>query len=291
VAKYPGSDMPFRRIVAATDDTETGHHSVVVAAGIAARTGATFEVLTVVGSPSDLSPSAAAEDLRRWLHSVGLDTAANPATVVVARGLPGIEIARYGEEQEVDLLVLGRQHRTQAERLVLGDTADALARRSRIPCLFIPTHHDGVSRVLAALDGTERGFRVMVMAADFARAVSGRLRAVTVERLRVDEPRNISIHMPDARSAKLSQAIDRLRVDEPVSYNLWEWPGEPAGGRVLRARQGEVVEEVLLEVTTSAADVLVIGYHRGGPPGSLEAGSIGRRLAHSARCAVLTVPL
>jgi len=283
--------MQFRRIVAATDDTETGHHSVLVASRIAARVGAPLDILTVLGSPTDSAIATATEDHEQWVRDAGLDASVHRARAAVAYGLPGIEIPRYAEEQGGDLLVLGRQHRTRAERLVLGDTADAVARRSRIPCLFIPTHHDAISRVLVALDGTERGFRIMAPAADFARAVSGRLRAVTVERLRADEPRTLSIHLPDERSAKLSQAVDRLRLEEPVSYNLWEWPGEPAGGRVLRVRQGDVVEEVLLEITSSAADVLVIGYHRGGPPGSLEAGSVCRRLAHSARCAVLTIPL
>jgi nucleotide-binding universal stress UspA family protein len=48
---------------------------------------------------------------------------------------------------------------------------------------------------------------------------------------------------------------------------------------------------VLAEVRESGADLLVIGYHRGGPPGVLEAGSTARRLAHEAPCAVLTIPL
>jgi nucleotide-binding universal stress UspA family protein len=44
-------------------------------------------------------------------------------------------------------------------------------------------------------------------------------------------------------------------------------------------------------VQETGADVLAIGYHRGGPPGVLEAGSTARRLAHVAPCAVLTLPL
>jgi len=40
-----------------------------------------------------------------------------------------------------------------------------------------------------------------------------------------------------------------------------------------------------------SADVLVIGYHRGGPAGVIEAGSIARRVLHQAECSVLTVPL
>jgi nucleotide-binding universal stress UspA family protein len=59
----------------------------------------------------------------------------------------------------------------------------------------------------------------------------------------------------------------------------------------LVVRRGDVVKGVLAELQETGSDVLVIGYHRGGPPGVLEAGSIARRLAHVAPCAVLTVPL
>jgi nucleotide-binding universal stress UspA family protein len=56
-------------------------------------------------------------------------------------------------------------------------------------------------------------------------------------------------------------------------------------------RRGEIVREILLTVGELEADLLVIGYHRGGPPGVLEAGSTARHLAHTAPCAVLTIPL
>ena len=39
------------------------------------------------------------------------------------------------------------------------------------------------------------------------------------------------------------------------------------------------------------ARLLAFGYHRGGPPGIVEGGSVARGLLHSALCAVLTVPL
>ena len=59
-------------------------------------------------------------------------------TTSSAYGLPGIEIGRFAEHVRADLLVLGRKQRSRGQRLLLGDTADAVARRSRIPCLFVP---------------------------------------------------------------------------------------------------------------------------------------------------------
>jgi nucleotide-binding universal stress UspA family protein len=59
----------------------------------------------------------------------------------------------------------------------------------------------------------------------------------------------------------------------------------------IAVRRGEIVPEILAAVNEVDADLLVIGYHRGGPPGVLEAGSTARHLAHTAPCAVLTIPL
>ena len=51
------------------------------------------------------------------------------------------------------------------------------------------------------------------------------------------------------------------------------------------------MDQILAAVDDHDADALVIGYHRGGPPGLLEAGSTARRLAHTAHCPVLSIPL
>jgi len=52
-----------------------------------------------------------------------------------------------------------------------------------------------------------------------------------------------------------------------------------------------VLAELLAEASDTGARLLALGYHRGGPPGIVEGGSIARGLLHSALCAVLTVPL
>jgi nucleotide-binding universal stress UspA family protein len=59
----------------------------------------------------------------------------------------------------------------------------------------------------------------------------------------------------------------------------------------LAIRRGDIVERIVAEAQEVEADALIIGYHRGGPPGLLEAGSTARRLVHASPCAVLTIPL
>jgi nucleotide-binding universal stress UspA family protein len=295
--------MQLRTIVAATDESETGRDAARAAFSLGERSGARIVVMTVL-SPSDAAPALVEAPLtgsgvgspdERLARSFQAELPAPGAGPVIefcaTSGVPGIEIPRFAESRNADLLVLGRTRRSQARRLLLGDTADAVARRSAIPCLFVGRPLPHLSRVVVALDGTERGVTVLTAASDFVRAIGARMRAVTVEPRREQEAAPGSGYLLDGRSTKLALTIDRLRIEDPDVWSGWEAPGASAAGGLLRIRHGDPVSEVLTELGACGADLLVIGYHRGGPPGVLEGGSVARRLAHDARCAVLTVPL
>ena len=102
------------------------------------------------------------QDLHQWVRTE-LHAQREPPHVEVgiAVGVPAIEICRLAERRQADLMVLGRKQRSQLGRLLLGDTADAVARRSTIPCLFVPHDSGPFRQVLVALDGSERGMLVL----------------------------------------------------------------------------------------------------------------------------------
>jgi nucleotide-binding universal stress UspA family protein len=102
---------------------------------------------------------------------------------------------------------------------------------------------------------------------------------MTVERADPGEPADLADALPTGRSTHL-----RARVQDLLGEHQ-------SSGGALRIRRGAIVDELLAEVTDTDSDVLAIGYHRGGPPGVIDAGSTARRLAHTAPCAVLTIPL
>jgi nucleotide-binding universal stress UspA family protein len=280
------SPVELRTIVAAMDDSEIGRRAAAAAADLAARVGARLTILTVLppSGPAGATPEWLLREVRRLEPRIK----ARPDVVV---GLPGVEIPRYAEEQAADLIVMGRSHRTPAERMLVGDIADAVARRSSVPCLFVPQAVPTVTRILAAVDGTERGFGVLIAAVDFAEALKGRLRVLTVEPERLDDEAAGVAHLPDGRSARLSQAVDRLRVEQPLPWASWESAPGADRATALVVRRGNAATEILAEVATANPDVLVFGYRRGGPPGMLEGRSVGRRVAHACPCATLTIPL
>ena len=290
--------MQLQHIVAAADESDAGRQAVRTAVELASRCSSRVTILRVVAveavprfagvaegtgmvsGPMSADDSLEVDRLRRWLEADVLSGGETERVELgVGYGIPGIEICRFSEDRGADLVVLGRTRHSQMARLLLGDTADAVARRSRFPCLFVPHGSGDPKKALVALDGSDRGMTVLNQACNFARYTGANIQVVTVERQPADEPLSVVPSIPVARSSLLQVRVREVLTREGL-------PDTP-----LAIRRGDTVEQILHVARASGPDVLVIGYHRGGPPGVLEAGSTARRLAHAAPCAVLTIPL
>jgi nucleotide-binding universal stress UspA family protein len=285
--------MNLQHILAAADESEAGRQAVRSAIDVAARAHARVTVVRAlpVGAMAVAAgttggydfagaeiESPAIEGLRQWIGS-DLRAHCEPPLVElsIVSGVPGIEIGRLAARREADLLVLGRNQRSQLVRVLLGDTADLVARQSRIPCLFVPANTGPLRRMLVAVDGSEPGMVVLTEACSFAKAVGATLRVLTVEVDQADQP-------------SASTAARKERLDSQVGAVLSR-QGMAAAAPSVEVRRGAIVQQILATVDASGPDVLAIGYHRGGLPGVIEAGSTARHLTHAAPCAVLTIPL
>jgi len=265
--------MHLSNIVAATDESDAGRQAVWTALELAWKTGARVSVMHAI--PLDGNGSAPAlEQLERWVRSDLPPLDPMPRmTYTLAHGLPGIEIGRFAERVQADLVVVGRKPRTRMARLLVGDTADAVARRSRLPCLFVPPRDAPPRRILVAVDGSDRGMAVLNIADGFARQIGAELGVVTVEPVHAGEPAHLAIATPATRSTRI-----QARVYCTLAPNV-------------EVRRGNAAEQILAAAHEGTPDVLVLGCHRGGPAGVIEAGSTARQVLHAAPCAVLTVPL
>ena len=271
--------MQLRRIVVATDASAAGRAAVRTGLDLAARASTRLTVVRVV--PLESMPLSG-ERLREWIEPELADYPGVQVELAIASGLPGIEICRFAERRGADLLVLGRKRRSAMARLLAGDTAEAVIRRSRVPCLFVEQDSLPLAHLLVALDGSDRGMRVYAATRDFSDAVDAALTVVTVEEQNAPRLADDVPPLPLSRSSRLRREL------------------APRGGREaavatpevgVAVRQGPVVPEVLAEVSASGADVLAFGNHRGGPSGILEAGGTARHLLHAAPVSVLAVPL
>jgi len=283
--------MQLRRIVVATDDSREGQAALLAAARLSQRCRGRVTALTVLEMGHDEAVMARAIEGLTARVTAAMDSFPNVQRIEaeVAFGLPGVEIGRFAETRSADLVVLGRKRRTELQRRLLGDTADAVARRSGTPCLFVSAGDLDFGRVLVALDGTERGLSVLIAAMDFARLTGAKLRAVSVEPAYENEdgvPRLLT-----GRSARLVEAVDGLINSSPLGRAAWDRGDRIPVNPPVVIHRGPIVAEILREIDQSHADLLFIGYHRGGPAGIVDAGSVARRLTHEAPCGVLTIPL
>lgn len=288
--------MEFRHLVVAVDETDAGRSAVRTGLDLAARAGARLTIMTVTPAAAHVrvphgggaGDSAILEHMSHWLEH---DLQAAPAGLNVelgcAHGIPSVEICRFAENRRADLLILGRKPRTAAARLLVGDTADAVARRSQVASLYVPPRVEPLKRILVALDGTERGFVVFRAAATLASAIGAGIQPVIVEPAQNGDAAPI----PSSRTLALMSQLDRLST--PADRKAMARMGGAASSLedVVMIRHGEPVAQLLEAAEASGADVVAIGNRRGGPPGPVEGGSIARRFAHVAPQALLAVPL
>jgi len=214
-----------------------------------------------------------------WLGEDAAPGGGSAPVVAVGFGVPGIEITRMAADVEADLVVLGRRPRAPDRPLVLGETADAVLRRNETPTLFVPPDCPTLSKVLVALDATDRSGEVLARGVEVAVAASAQeIGVITVESENGDEPGAsgpVSGHI-----LRVRQIVERFRHDVP--------DGPPI---TVEARSGAIIEEVLEAVGRAAAHLLVIGYRRGGPVKVVRPRDIARNLLYASAAAVLTVPL
>ncbi len=118
---------------------------------------------------------------------------------------------------------------------------------------------------------------VLAKAASFAQAVGITLQVLTVE----PEPADTLPVRTSTREGTLDKQVRAILSHQGITAPVLS----------VEVRRGAIVPQILAAVSASGADLLAIGYHRGGLPGVIEAGSTARHLAHTAPCAVLTIPL
>lgn len=84
-----------------------------------------------------------------------------PVTTKLTEGKPVVRISKYAEEQNADLIIVGRQGLTGLGRRLLGGVTEQILYRSDIPVLVVSDRdhkgkiEDNYSRILLTTDGSE----------------------------------------------------------------------------------------------------------------------------------------
>jgi len=174
---------PLRAIVTATDFSAPSRHAAQRAAQLARAAGTGMTLMHTVGG-------SALEDLRRWLAD---DNQAAGAIEAGARarlqeladefgrreglevlthlsiGHPVEQITRHAQEVQADLLVTGTRGAGFFRGVVVGSTAERIAKRSGRPVLMVrQLPHEPYRRILVPVDFSEWSLAAIKLAQQVA---------------------------------------------------------------------------------------------------------------------------
>ncbi|TVQ71791.1 MAG: universal stress protein [Chromatiaceae bacterium] len=273
----------FRKILLAFDGTEHSDGARALAMSLAQHCGAELLVLRVVlTNPEYESMAPQRVDAETREVEKSLETLQQEAEkqgiecrVMLRHGAdPCIAVVRLAEDENVDCVVVGRRHRSDLARLVVGDSTNRIIGHAPCSVLVAPRGSEPLRRrILVATDGSRH--------ADAACATAARLALSTGLPLTV-------------LSATLGDESDerRSRAKEAVQRVLYVLKQElaPAGieldGMVEQGRP----EAVIVDVARSrSADLVVMGSHGHTALKRLFMGSVSKRVVGNAPCPVLIV--
>jgi len=293
-----------RTIVAATDLSASSRHACERAAHLAGDHGAALALVHTLGG-------TALEDLRRWigedmhtqdavrsdavgrLHAIATDLNQRHRVHVtehLAIGHPVREVTRFADQADADLLVTGTRGAGFIRGVVVGSTAESLAKRSGRPVLMVrQSVHEAYRRVLVPVDFSPWSADAVTLAKRMAPgATLVLMHAVEVpleSRMRtVGVADSVIAHYRDAARGEARQQLQQLAAQTNLNPQQVRW-STPDGADpwmliaqeeqehdcdlIVVGRQGRhMLDELLLGSTTRmvlaecTVDVLLSTRHR-----------------------------
>jgi nucleotide-binding universal stress UspA family protein len=289
--------MPTRPVVVApilvaTDTTAQSEGAIASATLIAARDGSPVRVVTVIEPAAYGAPGFEVQLLNSVLSEEVMEAARAGAAQQVMQLAPDARwqidvevgdaaecIARKAEELGARLVVVGVGKHRLIDRLLGGETALRLVRRSRVPVL--------------AVNGAKTGLpSAIVVAMDFSSA--SRAAARLAARLAGDASRIFLVHvLPPTNGSSHGRswlALHEARVLERLSRiarQLREESDAIIETRVLRGRPGPRLLEFAGEI---AADLIAMGPRGHDLLARVIGGEVSGPMFRKANCSLLAVP-
>ncbi len=153
--------MAIRKVLVPTDFSECSDAALEYGRHMADTFGAALHVLHIVQDPytqpwaAEAFPAPLGDLLLQWEEQARkrmLDGLTEPervrATVATQIGSPFLEIVRYAQEQQIDLIVIGTHGRGPIGHMLLGSVAEKVVRKA--PCPVLTVHQRAHADVAAA---------------------------------------------------------------------------------------------------------------------------------------------
>lgn len=142
--------MNIQRILFPTDFSHTGDKALAMAESLARDSGAKIFIVHVEEPPTaygggEMYYGMLEPDLDHLKELLGKVKPADPQIPFeqhMVSGEPADAIARFSQEHDIDIIVMGTHGRTGLLRLLMGSVAEAVVRRSKCAVLTVKPAED-----------------------------------------------------------------------------------------------------------------------------------------------------
>jgi nucleotide-binding universal stress UspA family protein len=163
-----------------------------------------------------------------------------PFKAGAVEGIESEELLNYAENNDIDIIFVGRSGISEIEEILIGSTASRLIRNSRIPIFVVPkpTEDVKIKRILSPIDLGESSLLELKYSIALARQLKAKLYLVHVAEF-------FNYRVPVLKRDKLIEKINEkiAKIAEESNYkveNIIYETGEPAKKIIEIAKENEI---------------------------------------------------
>jgi len=279
----------YRKILVAYDGSASARNGLAVASHLAREDKSWIKVLTVVPSYVGDLELVGVSNIKETIEGPGRKLLAEAQQIAdredvhiltnMAQGEPYDKIIHVAEDENCDLIVMGRHGTSELERVLVGSVTARVIGYTRKDVLVVP---EGTKlsrkKILLATDGSPSCEDAVDRAIELAREKSASLTAVSV------------VYSNDEYLALAPGIVQEMIGKAKEKLAIIEKKGKEAGVDIeLVVKEGEAYEAINNLAKENNIDLIVMGSHGRKGLQRFLMGSVTERTIGYAACPVLVV--
>ena len=279
----------YRKILAAFDGSVSARNALAVASYLAKEDKSWIKVLTVVPNYEGDLELIGVSKIKETIEGPGQKLLADVREIAdrenvhiltnMAQGEPYEKIVHVADDENCDLIVMGRHGTSRLERVLVGSVTARVIGYTRKDVLVVPDSTELPRKnILLATDGSPSCAAAVERAIDLAKERSANLTALSV------------VYTNDEYLALAPGIVEDLITKAKTKLAAIEQKAKEAGVEIkTQVREGEAYEAITTLAQDSHIDLIVMGSHGRKGLQRLLMGSVTERTIGYAACPVLVV--
>jgi nucleotide-binding universal stress UspA family protein len=279
----------YRKILVAYDGSASARNGLAVASHLAKEDKSWIKVLTVVPSYEGDLELVGVSNIKETIEGPGRNLLAEAQKIAneedvhiltnMAQGEPYDKIVHVAEDENCDLIVMGRRGRHHLERELVGSVTARVIGYTQKDVLVVPEGTELTRKnILLATDGSPSCETAVDRAIELAKDQSASLTALSV------------VYTNDEYLALAPGIVEKLIGKAKEKLETIEQKSKEAGVAINSlVKEGEAYEAITALAKTNNIDLIIMGSHGKKGLQRLLMGSVTERTIGYASCPVLVV--